>query len=151
MSKIPYDEKYDAVEEAHRIAEEHAEYYIARNELTDEEWQRLNNLFESKDKTNKDLRMFNIKLAELFGLNEAIFLHQLRGSLKYDKRSREIHDHRGRWVGFYNSYDSWLKIFPMFSRMTLRRTINRLEKAEILISKRGPWQKYYGINFRAIL
>ena len=142
-------EEYNILEHASRVADELVEYIAS--ELSAEEWERVNNLFESKRKDNKDLRMFNTQLAMVFGLNEAIFLHQLRGILKYDSRAKVIHDYRGSWKGFFNNYKGWLKVLPMLSKSTLERTVARLEKLQILYSKRGPWQKYYGINFKALL
>ena len=35
----------------------------------------------------------------------------------------------------YNSYDEWLKQFPLWSSTTLRRIINKLEKQGLLIKR----------------
>jgi len=143
--------EYSILEHASRIADEREEYVAST--LSDSQWAKLNGLFESKDKKekHKNIRMFNIELVQLLGLTEAIFLHQLRGTLKYDSRTKMTGDYRGEWLSFYNDYSEWLKIIPICSKNTLIRAINRLELLEIIISQRSPRKKKYGINFKALL
>ena len=112
---------------------------------TEKELEILNQVFNSKHS-----RIIYLPLVSLLGLTEGIFVSQLRGMLKYGKSRRVIEDHRGKWWAIYNTYDEWLKILPFCSRISLQRLIRRLEKTEIILSKRTPGGKYYGLNFRAL-
>ena len=98
----------------------------------------------------KGLRSYHNDIERLLGLEEAIFLSQLRYLLKHNKRGIIVKDPRGRWAAFYNSYDQWLQLMPKMSKRKLQNIIGRLEKLDIIWTKRGPWQKYYGINFKAL-
>lgn len=66
-------------------------------------------------------------LAELIGLNEAIFLQQLH----YWLGKATFHDEDGTpWV--YNTYDAWQEQFPFWGRNTIIRTIYKLEGWDVL-------------------
>ena len=67
-------------------------------------------------------------LAKEIGLNEAIVLQQVHYWLKSSGKKRD-----GRkWI--YNTYDEWLEQFPFWSKNTLIRTVEKLEKSGILIT-----------------
>jgi hypothetical protein len=66
-------------------------------------------------------------LAELLGLNEAIFLQQLH----YWLGKAKFQDEDGvPWV--YNTYDEWQEQFPFWGRNTIIRTIYKLEGWNVL-------------------
>ena len=67
-------------------------------------------------------------LAVKIGLNEAIILQQIHYWLL---RSNNVRDGY-KWV--YNSYSEWNKQFPFFSRNTMIRAFNSLEKQGLLIT-----------------
>ena len=65
-------------------------------------------------------------LAKAIGLNEAIFLQQLHYWL-----NRSVHTFDGRqWV--YNTASGWADQFPFWSEKTIRRTINKLKKQNLI-------------------
>lgn len=86
-------------------------------------------------------------LAVRVGLKEAIVLQQFHYWLQRSGNNRDGY----KWI--YNSYDEWHKQFPFFSKVTLRRTINSLEKQGYLISgnynKAGfDKTKWYRIDYQ---
>lgn len=98
---------------------------------------------------------FSPKLAEVLGLNEAIFLSQLQ----YWIRSKEEHEDnstvRDGKVWIFNSYEQWREQLPFFSKNTLIRTINNLEEKGIVISgvfnaKRYDKRKWYTIDYQKL-
>lgn len=86
------------------------------------------------------------KLAIEIGLNEAIILQQMHYWLNLSN-----HNHDGKkWI--YNTYDDWNKQFPFWSVMTIRRTINSLEKQKLILianyNKAGfDKTRWYSINY----
>lgn len=85
-------------------------------------------------------------LAEEVGLNESIILQQLHYWLKKSANERDGF----RWV--YNTYDDWAAQFPFWSVSTIRRTITKLEKDDLIIV--GNYNKlkidntkWYRINY----
>lgn len=88
-------------------------------------------------------------LAVAIGLNEAVFLQQLHFLMGLSKNERE-----GRkWV--YNTYGQWRQIFPFWSLDTVRRTINGLERAGLVVSgKFNEWvidqTKWYTIDYERL-
>lgn len=86
------------------------------------------------------------KLAELLGLNEAIFLQQIHYWLK-----KSTHFYDGcYWT--YGTHEGWQEQFPFWSISTVRRTITSLEKKGILFTgnynKAGfDKTKWYSINY----
>ena len=85
-------------------------------------------------------------LAEQVGLNESIVLQQLHYWLKKSVNDRDGH----RWV--YNTYEDWAAQFPFWSVSTIRRTITKLEKDDLIIV--GNYNKlkidntkWYRINY----
>ncbi|QOP54137.1 replication protein (plasmid) [Levilactobacillus brevis] len=88
-------------------------------------------------------------LAVRVGLKEAIVLQQFHYWLQRSGNNRDGY----KWV--YNSYDEWHKQFPFFSKVTLRRTINSLEKQGYLVSgnynKAGfDKTKWYRIDYQRL-
>lgn len=89
------------------------------------------------------------KLAIEIGLNEAIILQQIHYWL-----NQSNHNHDGKkWI--YNTYDDWNKQFPFWSVMTIRRTINSLEKQNLILianyNKAGfDKTRWYSINYPVV-
>lgn len=88
-------------------------------------------------------------LAELIGLNEALFLQQVHYWL-----NRSNHLIKGKkWI--YNTYEDWQKQFPFWSNATIRRTISSLENKGLLIhdnfNKAGfDKTKWYTIHYQLL-
>lgn len=89
------------------------------------------------------------KLAKKIGLNESIILQQMHYWLKMKLNAKEGY----YWV--YNSYPEWVEQFPFWSEATVKRTINKLEDMELLIS--GNYNKlkidktkWYRINYEEL-
>src|SRR5438552_2379893 len=90
-------------------------------------------------------------LASKIGLNEAIILQQVHYWL--DPRGNKNKKEGRHWV--YNSYKQWSIQFPFFSDRTIRRTIQNLEKSNLLIAKEfnksaGDKTKWYSINYEQL-
>lgn len=86
------------------------------------------------------------RLAVRIGLNEAIVLQQIHFLLQNSRNHRDGH----KWV--YNSYKSWLEIFPFFSKNTLIRTLESLEKQGLIITGcynklKMDKTKWYTVNY----
>ncbi|MFY0545488.1 DnaD domain-containing protein [Brevibacillus sp. H7] len=85
-------------------------------------------------------------LAKLIGLNEAIFLQQVHYWLQ-----KSTHNHDGRrWV--YNTYQGWQEQFPFWSANTIRRIIEKLEQAGVLLcgnynQSKIDKTKWYSIDY----
>lgn len=85
-------------------------------------------------------------LAVKIGLNQALFLQQLHYWLQRSKNKKEGY----HWV--YNSLPDWVAQFPFWSESTIKRTLNPLEKAGIIVT--GCYNKsnidktkWYRINY----
>jgi hypothetical protein len=90
------------------------------------------------------------ELAELIGLNEAIFLQQLHYWLQSDY-AKFIDDRS--WV--YNTYKDWKRDnFPFWSEKTLKRIVNSLRELNLIVTtseynKYKPDKKlWYTINYK---
>lgn len=141
--------EYNVVEHAQEIAEDREVYSSGSRELTKEEEDLLLDIFDTKDKNQ--VRLFNNKLVRLVGLKEAIFLHQLRGFLRYNKKLKNVESPNGYWKAVYESYDQWLEILPIFkSVIGFKKMVYTLEKLGLVLSKRIPYGKFYGIDFKAL-
>lgn len=67
-------------------------------------------------------------LAVKIGLNEAIVLQQIHYWITVSGNKKD-----GRfWI--YNTYDAWVEQFPFWSKSTIRRIIDNLEKSGLLIT-----------------
>ena len=86
-------------------------------------------------------------LANEVGLNEAIFIQQLH---YFCERSRHVFN-GNQWV--FNTYKQWCDVFPFWSEATIKRTISRLEKMDLVLSSSEFNQfnidrtKWYRINY----
>lgn len=86
-------------------------------------------------------------LAEVVGLNEAIILQQIHYWISF-KYNNNVFKER-KWV--YNTYDQWRAQFPFWHKSTIERTIIRLEKKKILLSREGERRlKHYTIDYEAL-
>ncbi|WEV56152.1 replication protein [Ligilactobacillus acidipiscis] len=88
-------------------------------------------------------------LAVRVGLNEAIVLQQFHYWLQ---RSKNVRD-GNKWI--YNSIAEWQKQFPFWSKDTVKRTINSLEKQGCLIvgnynKAKFDKTKWYRINYDSL-
>lgn len=79
--------------------------------------------------------VIDVKLAQVIGLNQAIILQQLN----YWLHSRAAKKINGTvWV--YNSVKGWNEQFPFWSKNTVQRTLDSLEKDHLVIT--GNFNKY---------
>lgn len=74
--------------------------------------------------------MFNIKIAEAYGINEAIILQNL-SFWQAKNEANEINFHDGKyWV--YNSVKAFEKLFPYWSKGQINRILKNLEEKEAI-------------------
>lgn len=79
--------------------------------------------------------VIDVKLAQVIGLNQAIVLQQLN----YWLHSRSAKKINGKvWV--YNRIKDWNEQFPFWSKNTVQRTLDSLEKDHLVIT--GNFNKY---------
>lgn len=71
------------------------------------------------------------QLAVKIGLNESIVLQQVHYWLEINKKANK--NLRDGFYWTYNSYKEWQEQFPFFSLKTIQRTIEKLEKLDLLI------------------
>lgn len=94
-------------------------------------------------------------LAALIGLNEAIILQQVHYWLNIAQKSKDTRKKKdGKWW-VYNTYKDWKENFPWWSVDTIKRTINRLEEAGLLLSVKhnaSDWDhtKWYSIDYEML-
>lgn len=86
-------------------------------------------------------------LAKEIGLNEAIFLQQLR--FWESKNMGRVDEEGRRWI--YNSIPAWLEQFPFLSERTLKRVLTSLESKGLLLTttrfnRPADRTKSYAIN-----
>ena len=86
-----------------------------------------------KDKfSQKFYSTFFDEEAEKYGLNEAIIIQKIRSWLSYAK-ANDTNFYDGKyWV--YNSINAWEKIFPWWSKSTIIRCLDNLEKMGVIVS-----------------
>ena len=95
-------------------------------------------------------------LAVAIGLNEAIVLQQIHYWINsYRKVGDFEHFKNDRWW-VYNSIPAWQENFPFFSESTIKRALNNLRDAEIVIvdnfNKAGfDKTKWYTIDYEKLL
>lgn len=94
-------------------------------------------------------------LARLVGLNESIVLQQVHYWLRNNQRARRA-DHfiDGRWWT-YNTYEEWQEQFTFWSARTIRRTLETLESAGLVLTgqhsrDRRDRTKWYTIDYGAL-
>lgn len=86
--------------------------------------------------TKTTTRVYDAEEAQYIGLNEALFLGQLR---YWMERSENIRSGQ-KWV--YNTYKEWMEQLPFFSDRTLRRTVKSLEDKGIIRTDRYNTKAY---------
>lgn len=79
--------------------------------------------------------IIDVRLAQAIGLNKAIVLQQLNYWL-HSKSSKEINGKK--WI--YNSVKAWNKQFPFWSKNTVQRALDSLEKENLVVT--GNFNKY---------
>lgn len=93
---------------------------------------------------------FQPLLAKEIGVNETLFLNHIHNWLQVSKNKRD------GFIWVYKTYDEWQAELPFWSVDTIKRTIKKLEKAELVIST-GKYNrlgfdktKWYTINYEKI-
>jgi hypothetical protein len=71
-------------------------------------------------------------LAKLIGLHEAIILQQIYYWQILNQKTGKNYRNGYHWT--YNTYEDWQAQFPFLSLSTIKRTINRLESQNLLVS-----------------
>jgi len=75
---------------------------------------------------------FDIEIATKYGVNEAIFLHNIAHWIKFNQASK-INFYEGRtWT--FNSHSAFTKIFPFWTQKQIRAVIVNCEKKGLLIN-----------------
>jgi hypothetical protein len=102
------------------------------------------------EKNQPNRRVFDTRLAAVFGLSEAIFLERLKYFIS--KECGILHQGK-RWV--YNTYWQWIKQMPWLSYNQFKRMIKRLLELGVLMIeklKSHEWKQtnFYSINERAL-
>ena len=93
------------------------------------------------------------QLAVKIGLNEAIILQQMHYWIRTNKAVKNNYIDGHYWI--YNTYDQWQQQFPFFSKSTIWRTVDKLERLGLVISgnynKAGMDRtKWYTIDYGAL-
>ena len=93
------------------------------------------------------------QLAIKIGLNESIVLQQIHYWNQINKKSNT--NLRDGYYWAFNSYEQWQIQFPFWSVMTIRRTITKLEKMNLIVV--GNYNrlkldrtKWYRINYKVL-
>lgn len=71
-------------------------------------------------------------LASLIGLNEAIVLQQIHYWLEINKKANKNFYEKKYWT--YNTIEKWREEFPFWSADTVKRTLSRLRKMNVIIT-----------------
>lgn len=91
---------------------------------------------------------FSVELACKFGVNEAIFIENLRFWIAKNKANRK-HFHHGRyWT--YNSALAYAELFPYFSRNQIERIIAKLRGLGVLLVSNFNENQYDRTNWYSI-
>lgn len=99
--------------------------------------------------------VINRKLAKCLGLKEAVIFQQIHYWLKINEKQNKNLKEGKYWT--YNSIKKWHENeFDFLSIRTVERTLQKLEKDELLISKtfnkmKGDKTKWYTINYEKLL
>lgn len=104
---------------------------------------------------NGPLLSVNTALAVKIGLNESIVLSKVHCLLK---KKRKLKDKQTFQEGHYwvcNSYDSWQKQFPFWSKMTIRRIFKKLIENNLLVvdsfnDKSIDRTNWYRVNYKTL-
>jgi len=95
----------------------------------------------------------NPEVAKVIGLNDAIILQQIHYWLVINEKAQRNFQEGYYWT--YNTYEEWHEQFPFWSRNTIIRTIQRLEKKGFIFSanyNKMPQDKtkWYRIDYEAL-
>lgn len=93
------------------------------------------------------------KLASLLGINEAIVLQQIHYWIEINRKAEKNFHEEKYWT--YNTIQDWQKEFPFWSVDTVKRTLAKLRKANILITGNFNKQKrdktlWYTIDYKEL-
>ena len=81
---------------------------------------------------NQQMHMFNIEIANEYGIEEAIILQNISFWIDHNKANdKNFHDGH-YWT--YNSAKAFQKIFPYMSEYKIKRVLKKLEEEEILLT-----------------
>lgn len=96
--------------------------------------------------------VINKELAKVVGLNEAIVLQQIEYWININRTAEKENAFHDGYYWTYNTIQEWQEQFPFWSYDTVKRTLNKLRKKEILIT--GRYNKegfdrtiWYRINY----
>ena len=92
-------------------------------------------------------------LAAAIGLNEAVIIQQVHYWVKINEKTRKNFVEGYYWT--YNSYEAWQQQFPFWSYDTVKRTITKLKKKELLITAKHNKLKmdkttWYRVNYEKL-
>lgn len=94
--------------------------------------------------TNDERLVFETELAMKIGLNESIVLEILMSCVK---QSHTLMDGK-RWVR--HTYEDWLKVFPFWSKTTIKRILQSLQKQGYILIEQYGKHSYDRANWYAI-
>lgn len=99
---------------------------------------------------NEQPLVIDKKLATLIGLNEAMVLQQIHYWIEINRKADKNLQEEKYWT--YNTIEEWQKEFPFWSVDTVKRTLNKLRKLNILITENFNKLKidrtlWYTINY----
>ncbi|KLU74224.1 hypothetical protein [Clostridium botulinum] len=86
--------------------------------------------------------VINKELAQIIGLNEAIVLQQIEYWININETARKESAYQDGFYWTYNTIDEWQEQFPFWSYDTVKRTLLKLRKKEILITNRFNKKEY---------
>lgn len=90
------------------------------------------------------------ELAQVFGVNEALFIQQLHFLTSVGNGGKIIHN--AKWI--WNTLEGWNRQLPFLSIPTIRRVIAGLEKKKLIFScqpdGRMSRKKHYRVNYSMI-
>jgi hypothetical protein len=98
------------------------------------------------------LHMFDPELAVQYGVEEAVFIQNLRFWIQRNE-ANEHNFHKGKyWV--FNSQRAWLRLFPYWTRRQLRRIVDKLREIgalEVDCFNESPYDRTAWYTLRADL
>ncbi|RXI70523.1 DnaD domain protein [Clostridium tetani] len=99
--------------------------------------------------------VINKELAKIIGLNEAIVLQQIEYWININEQAKKENNFQDGFYWTYNTIEEWTNEFPFWSGDTVKRTLSKLRKRELLITNRYNIKKYdrtlwYRINYEKL-
>ena len=91
---------------------------------------------------------FNLKAATLFGVEEAVLLHNIFFWIEKNKANKRHFYDNNYWT--YNSLDAFAKLFPYWSKRQIERIINSLIKKGALVKGNYNTSSYDRTSWYAI-